>query len=84
MEKYEDKLKAVSAEVEGLRTGTFKRLVKNPTALIGMIIIGFAVFVGIFAPYLAPYDPFAMSLPRSHEPPSLEHPLELTFLAGIF
>ncbi len=79
MEKYEDKLKAVSAEVEGLRTGTFKRLVKNPTALIGMIIIGFAVFVGIFAPYLAPYDPFAMSLPRSHEPPSLDHPLGTDF-----
>jgi len=79
MARYEDRVKTFSHDVKGFHTGTFKRLLKNPTAVIGLIIISFAVFVAVFAPYLAPYDPFMMSLPRAHEPPSLDHPLGTDF-----
>ncbi len=79
MARYEDRVKTFSHDVKGFHTGTFKRLLKNPTAVIGLIIISFAVFVAVFAPYLAPYDPFLMALPRAHEPPSLDHPLGTDF-----
>ncbi len=79
MARYEERVKTLSQDVKGFHTGTFKRLLKNPTAVIGLIIISFAVFVAIFAPQLAPYDPFLMSLPRAHEAPSFDHPLGTDF-----
>jgi peptide/nickel transport system permease protein len=36
---------------------TFRRLFKQRSALIGLFLLGILVFVAIFAPIIAPYDP---------------------------
>jgi peptide/nickel transport system permease protein len=53
-------------EAEGLRTTksttlwrtTMRRLFKRKSALVGMVMLGLLVFIAIFAPLLAPYDPY--------------------------
>ncbi len=39
-----------------------RRLVKHRSAQIGMVILGFMVLIAIFAPLIAPYDPYARQL----------------------
>jgi peptide/nickel transport system permease protein len=41
----------------GLWRETFGRVMRNPGAVFGLFVIAFFVFVAIFAPLLAPYDP---------------------------
>lgn len=48
---------------------------RNKLAGIGLFIIGVLIFTAIFAPYLAPFDPFEQSLKGGLTPPSHEHPL---------
>jgi peptide/nickel transport system permease protein len=55
------------AEIEGLResvapggglwSDAWRRLRRNPAALVGFGLVGAFVFVAIFAPLIAPYDP---------------------------
>jgi len=42
---------------ESLWRGALKRLVRNPMAIIGAVIIALFILVAIFAPLLAPYEP---------------------------
>ena len=50
---------------------------RNPGAIFGLFVIGFFVFVAIFAPLLAPYDPLDQDLSQLSEGccpgPSREH-----------
>ena len=41
------------------------RLFRNRAAIAGMVVIGFAALVAIFAPLLAPYDPLKQDTPRA-------------------
>ena len=40
------------------------RLIRNRAALVGLVVIAFAAFVAIFAPVIAPYDPYAQNGPK--------------------
>lgn len=51
----------------------FKRILRNRLAVAGLTFIMFIFFVAIFAPYLAPYDPYKINVYRVLEPPSKEH-----------
>ena len=42
---------------DAVRSGVFKRLVKNPLGLAALIILFVVVMAGIFGPLLAPFDP---------------------------
>jgi peptide/nickel transport system permease protein len=55
-----DKLAAASAEAGGvsLVRDALRRLVRNPVAITGAIIIGAFLLVAILAPLLAPHDPY--------------------------
>lgn len=44
-------------------------------ALVGVIVLAVLVFVGIFAPFLAPKDPYQMEFGSSLAPLSLAHPM---------
>lgn len=44
-----------------LRDPLWQRLAKRKSALVGLAIVLFMVFVAVFAPLLAPYDPTAQS-----------------------
>ncbi len=46
---------------------------KNKLAMVGTVIILAFIFVAIFAPVLAPYDPYEQNLPNRLAPPSREH-----------
>jgi peptide/nickel transport system permease protein len=47
---------------------------KNKLATAGLLIVLVLVFVAIFAPWLAPYDPAAQRLPERLDGPSWHHP----------
>ncbi len=46
---------------------------KNKLAMVGTVIILAFILVAIFAPVLAPYDPYEQNLPNRLAPPSKEH-----------
>lgn len=46
---------------------------RSPLTLLGFSIILALIFVAIFAPTIAPYDPIAMSLSNRLAPPSMSH-----------
>ncbi|QJR11236.1 putative D,D-dipeptide transport system permease protein DdpC [Usitatibacter rugosus] len=50
-----------------------RRLLRNPLAVGGFAVIVALVLVAIFAPWIAPYDPFDQSLTRRLLPPSAQH-----------
>lgn len=59
---------------------------QNRMAMIGIIIVGATLFMAIFAPFLAPYEPTetvyaADGTPVTLEPPSVEHPMGTNHLA---
>jgi peptide/nickel transport system permease protein len=53
-----------------------RRLLRDPVAAFGLLLILFAVFVAVFAPWLAPYpeDAFESHLLQHLRPPSAEFP----------
>ncbi len=60
---------------KSFQADAMRRFKKNPTGIIGSIIISVFIFLAIFGPFITPHDPFEMNLPRHHEPPSIEYPL---------
>ena len=55
------------------RTARFRVLRKSPTAAIGTAIVITVMLSGIFAPWIAPYDPIKTDLYSRLKPPSREH-----------
>jgi peptide/nickel transport system permease protein len=55
-------------------TSPWRTLLRNPTGLVGtVLIVGFAV-VAVLADLIAPRDPIRVDLRAKFRPPSLEHP----------
>lgn len=50
------------------------RIISDPLALAGLVYIVLLIFVAIFAPFIAPYDPVEQNYEAFTEPPSLQHP----------
>lgn len=44
-------------------------------SLAGLVILGIFVFGALAAPWLTPYDPYAINLSQQLAPPSMHHPL---------
>ncbi|MBN9062650.1 MAG: diguanylate cyclase [Rhizobiales bacterium 65-9] len=51
----------------------WRRLLREPAAIIGGVIVGGFVLIAIFAPVIAPYDPNASDWMTIREAPSLAH-----------
>ena len=60
---------------ESLWSMSYKKFKKNKTAMAGVIILILFTIVAIFAPYIAPYDPFKQNFIHSLKAPSHSHPL---------
>jgi len=60
-----------------------KKIWKHPQGRVGLIIAGILVFCAVFAPLIAPYDPYDVTA-RSEKglSPSLSHPLGTTISTG--
>jgi len=57
----------------GLWRDAFRRMRRNPSAIIGGFLVAFFLLMAIFAPFIAPYDPTQGNLADSYLPPSPEH-----------
>ncbi|WP_408006934.1 ABC transporter permease [Pseudalkalibacillus sp. A8] len=51
----------------------FSILILNKAAMVGAIIILFYIFIVLFAPLIAPYDPYEIKLENKLMPPSADH-----------
>ncbi len=51
-----------------------KLLKKSPLAMVGTVLVAIFLFIALFAPLLAPYDPIKQNLNNILQPPSREHP----------
>jgi peptide/nickel transport system permease protein len=64
----------------GLWSEAWRRLRRNPAAIVGFVLVGIFVTVALFAPWIAPYSPLEQGLDDgklSPSPPSWEHPFGL-------
>lgn len=52
---------------------TLRQLRKNKAAVFGLMLVVMLVLVGIFAPLVAPFDPYMADLDISLQPPSSTH-----------
>jgi len=52
-----------------------KKLLQNKISCLSLNVICILVILAIFAPYLAPYDPFNINVNEILQPPSFKHPL---------
>jgi ABC-type dipeptide/oligopeptide/nickel transport system permease subunit len=63
------------------RSRVWRKLVRNPTALVGGLVLAIVVVAAVAAPWVAPHDPATQSLIRRFSPPmwaeggSLAYPL---------
>lgn len=53
----------------------WKDFLRNPLAVTGLAIVGALAVVAALAPWISPYDPYAIDTNAILLPPSLEHPL---------
>ena len=45
----------------------------NPLGLLGILLLTLVIFVALFAPYIAPYDPVEFNVPDRVQAPSAQH-----------
>ena len=57
----------------GLWGEALRRVLRNPFAIVGVVLIAGLTFTAIFAPWLAPYDPVEQNLDAISQGPSREH-----------
>jgi ABC-type dipeptide/oligopeptide/nickel transport system permease subunit len=70
------RLAVTPAERAAPRTATaavWRRLLRNRTAVAGMVVLVLFALSGILAPWLAPHDPYRSDLEGSLAPPSGKH-----------
>jgi len=53
----------------------WRRLRRNRSAVAGLVVIGVLVFSALFAPWLAPYNPYQVDLDNRLQPPGGAHVL---------
>lgn len=64
-------LKAGPASIR--RQGLFWKLARDKVALGAALVLALVVLSAVFAPLIAPYDPYFTDLTRAMEPPSADH-----------
>ena len=64
---------ALPAVGRARRGETWRRLVRSELTVAGSVILALVIVAAVFAPYLSPHDPLAMSPTRLLQPPSAEH-----------
>ena len=57
----------------GIFKETLRQIVKNKIALFGLFLVLLLIFLGLFAEWIAPYDPYDVDLDISLQPPSTQH-----------
>ena len=68
---------AIGRVLDALPADNARQLLQHRLSVIGLSYIGIILFVGVFAPWIAPADPLAIDPINSLKAPSVEHPLGL-------
>lgn len=55
------------------RSGVLRRLMRDKVAMVAALLLATIGFAAIFAPLVAPYDPYLTDLTKVMQPPSAEH-----------
>ncbi|WP_371363880.1 Glutathione transport system permease protein GsiD [Sporomusa rhizae] len=61
------------APVKGPVADFISRFIKSTSAMIGLGLLVILLLCAVFAPVLAPYDPYESNLPQALQPPSGSH-----------
>jgi peptide/nickel transport system permease protein len=64
---------ANSADLDRPSRRALRRLIKQPGAVVGLVIIAAFILIAVFAPLVAPYDPVATSWSLVRKAPSAMH-----------
>lgn len=64
---------ALGRKPRSLWSDAWARLLRNPVAMAGGVVVILLIVVSLAAPYIAPYDPLAQDLANSLLPPSGVH-----------
>lgn len=59
----------------GLWRDVVRRLLRHRVGMFGATLVTILLLIGIFGPYVAPYDPNHIDFSVRFAPPSLEHPM---------
>lgn len=57
----------------GRRSALAVRLMRDRVALVSALVLAVFALAALFAPWVAPYDPYFTDLPKAMQPPSAEH-----------
>jgi ABC-type dipeptide/oligopeptide/nickel transport system permease subunit len=71
----EEPIKNLTIKEKGPLWDVFRRLFKRATAVMGLVIVVIFLLMALFAPLLAPHDPFEHSLAHKLATPSWDYPL---------
>lgn len=55
------------------RAGLLRRLARDKVAFAASVVLAATVLAAVFAPWVAPYDPYYTDLSKAMQPPSAEH-----------
>ena len=66
-------LRAGDLQASTLYRDAWKRLKKNKMAIASFFLLVIIALIAVFAPLIAPYDPYTQDLSRINEPPSSDH-----------
>jgi ABC-type dipeptide/oligopeptide/nickel transport system permease subunit len=55
------------------RAGVLRRLARDRVAALAALVLTVIVFAALFAPWIAPYDPYFTDLTKVMRPPDAEH-----------
>lgn len=64
-----------SVSATGFWQDVFRRLRRHRIGMVGLTIVVLLILLGLFGPYLAPYDPIEIDFDLRFAPPSLAHPM---------
>lgn len=66
-------MNTVKRKKESMFLVVFKRILKNRTSMLGLIIFVILILLSVFAPIVAPYSPTEMDYANAFGTPSLQH-----------
>jgi peptide/nickel transport system permease protein len=66
---------APARPMRGNAARAWAQLRRNRAALAGLVVVGVVLLAALFAPFLAPYNPYIVLLDARLQPPSGAHPL---------
>src|SRR5438552_124394 len=64
---------APQRQTRGNMARAWLRLRRNRAAVAGLVVVAVLIFTAIFAPFLAPYNPYIVALDERLQPPGGAH-----------